>query len=209
MRALLIGITTSLVAVLGFAGSANADATVDLLWGGVSSAITGPDGSSTTLVLAVVITAGASGVESFGLTVDYSSAAGKLAVIGYTNSANLGGGVPIFPLTLGLTADTGTSVTNINAGSLPVAFLGTGLFAGQSFLAGTITFHKAAGVGTFSLTPGILPASTDDIIGFGGGVISATTTFNGASITNIPEPGTVSLLGLGLGALAVAGRRRK
>ena len=204
----LIGIATSLVAVVGFAGAAKADATVDLLWGGASTNASFSAGSSsTTLTLAVVITAGASGVESFGISVDYSAALGKLALIGYANGAPAPGP---FPLTLGLIADTGTSVVNINAGSLPAAFLGTGLLAGQSFLAGTLTFHKAGGpAGTWSIVPLVRPATTDDVIAFGGTVISGTTTFNAATVTNIPEPGTVSLLGLGLGALALAGRRRK
>jgi len=211
MRTVRIAVVAGLVAAFGLAGSAKADATVDLLWGGTTSAVTvAPGVSSTTLVLSVIITAGASGVESFGMTVDYSAGVGQVTLTGFSNGADLGGGVPIFPLTLGLTVDTGTSVTNINAGSLPVAFLGTGLAAGQSFLAGTLTFHTTnVAAGSFSIFPLILPASTDDIIAFGGSVISGTTTFNGATMSAIPEPGTLALLGLGVGGLALVGRRRQ
>lgn len=211
MRTLLIGIATSLVAAVGLAGTASANATIDLIWqsSGTSNLTFDHDDSSTNLVLQVFVTAGAAGVESLGISVDYSNALGKLTVLSFTNACNAGGCAPVWPLTLGLTTNNGQSISNLNGGSLPVAFLGTGLLNGQTRLLGSITFHKAAGAGTFSIVPWVNLASTDSVIGFGGGVINATTTFNAATITNIPEPGTVSLLGLGLGALAVAGRRRK
>jgi len=89
----------SLLAVLVFAATieASADATVDLLWGGLSPNVwIGADASSSTLVLDVVITAGSSGVEFFGITVDYQPVVAGAGTSVFANHAPV---PPFFPLT--------------------------------------------------------------------------------------------------------------
>ena len=87
-------------------------------------------------------------------------------------------------------------------------YVGTGLASGASYLLGQITFHKGAGAGTFVITS--TTTATDDVLSLSGGVITSTTTFNSATLVNaaIPEPGTASLLALGLGGFALVSRRK-
>ena len=64
-----------------------------------------------------------------------------------------------------------------------------------------MTLSGALGVLTADLSgPG------DAIAGEGGVVVNGEYAFNGGTI--IPEPTTAALLGLGLGVLGIAGRRR-
>ena len=93
-------------------------------------------------------------------------------------------------------------ILNINAGALGPP----GLLNGASFILGTITFDLNGTPGTFDIFPYIDVPTGDDILDGGGGVISGTTTFNSAFAV-VPEPGTLSLLGMGLGGLYMVGRR--
>ncbi len=104
MQTWLVGTIGSLVALVGFAGWADASATVDLIWAQTGTDTISSVASSDTITLGVFVTAGAAGVRS---------------------------------------------------------------------------------------------------------PISGTSIFNGATLVNIPEPGTASLRALGLGGLVLASRRRK
>jgi hypothetical protein len=194
MRNLLIGAVTGLVAMIGFAGTASASATVDLIWAGSGTATTSSASESSNITLNIVLTAGPAGTYGGSVAVDYSAAVGKLV---YVSSAGgpYPGGTPLNG------TNTGTSVTGV--GVLNFAVLGA---AGTSGILGHIVFHKGPGEGTFEITAnanapeGILTGAFGD----------ANPTINSAFVVNpvVPEPGTVSLLALGLGGLALAGRRK-
>ena len=84
MRALWIGLLGSFIASLGFASSAHASATIDLLWGGTSVTTTSV-ASSSTITLHVVLTAGPNDSAGAAVTVDYSSAVGSVSVVQFMN----------------------------------------------------------------------------------------------------------------------------
>jgi len=198
MRAFLVGLVSGLVALVGFAGSANASATVDLLWAATgTNSITGVSTSSN-IVLNVVLTAGANGSGGGGVSVDYSLIAGDFSVISALN-------YPAAPLSqsFGAPVITATQVQSIQAFAFPGP---TFLAAGQSFLMGTITFHvDSVPLGTLSISSVIV--GTDALSDGNFSDITGASIFNSAQVNPVPEPGTISLLGMGLGGLYAVGRR--
>ena len=110
--------------------------------------------------------------------------------------------------------DNGTTISGFNAGAIAGAF-GTGLAGSTTYLLGTITFHKT-GAGS-SLNVSAFLGNDDNVLGVGGvpGAIlcsgpgdQSQCTLGSATLSNVPEPGTVSLLALGLAGLALAGHRK-
>ena len=83
MRKFSVGVLGGLVAMLCFAGSAHASATIDLIWSGGGTVIT-PASSSTTITLNVVLTAGPGDISSYSFDVDYSG----VTVASFTNVPN-------------------------------------------------------------------------------------------------------------------------
>jgi len=218
----------SLVALVGFASTANASSTVDLIWIDVSNVTstgaviclrplkrdcprlgtTVTDMTTTdNITLAVIITAGAAGSRGGGMSVDYSDALPKLSVIGYQSLTTT---VPFFylPLILGTTSDTGTAIDLINAAAAPPLSQGIGLPSGATAYLGTVSFHQDQIInGTSEIFPGVFGPS-DGLVD-NNGVPETATVFNSAFVVNVPEPGALSLLVMGLGGMLLAGRGRR
>jgi hypothetical protein len=220
----------SVVALAGFAGTANASATIDLIWIDVTTDTTcmkpanrncarlgttiGAPGSeivtSDNVTLLVLMTAGAGGSIGAGVSVDYSPTIPSYSVTGFKSLLTK---QPSDWLTFfaGTTNNIPPFIENIGAVAAPTLGSGLGLPAGQSAYLGTVSFHKDLVVnGTFELTVGTNgPTGTDDVLDGDGGVITGTTTFNSAYLVNVPEPGALSLLVMGVGGMLLAGRGRR
>ena len=207
MRKFFAAAVVSAVALVGLAGTASASATIDLIWAANGTDTIADVNDSSTITLQVILTAGPAGSTGAGVSVDYSQVAGltvtSFASTPCTNPCSL-------PSTLGTTTDTGSRVENINSAAIIFAGFGTGLANGQSHQLGTVTFLKSAGVGngTFEITSDA-NGGTDDVLDLFGNNITDTTTFNSAFLINVPEPGALSLLVMGLGGVLLAGRGRR
>ncbi len=197
----------SAVALVGFAGAANASATVDLIWAKNGTDQISAVNLSSAITLQVILTAGPNGSYGGGVSVDYSATAGKLVMLGYSSTPSDPAGDNLLPIALGETTDTGMRIENISSVSFP-PFFGTGLLEGQSHQLGTVTFHKGAiAENTFEI--GVdADGPTDAILDGTGREITFTTTFNGARLINAPELGTLPLL-ITVGGMMLAGRGRR
>jgi hypothetical protein len=193
----------SVVALVGFAGAANASATVDLIWiditdtactnvnrrdcpqlGTTLSSVAVTDN----ITLVVLLTAGPGGVVGAGVSVDYSNVLPFFNVIGFRNfTTQLP--EPWLIGRLGVTSDMPPFIDNFSAVSLPWASNGLGLPAGASAYLGTVSFHiDQLESGIFEIDVGAFgPAGTDGIGDLAGQNITSTTTFNSAFVVD-PEP---------------------
>ena len=191
MRNFWIGLVGGLVVLVGFAGSASALATIDLIWADTgTSSYPDPTGS---IVLNVVLNTGpAPSSGGGGITVDYSLA-GELTFVSAANSTD-----PLFNFgsPAGAPVDTGAQVRSLNAFAFPA------LAPFTSIVLATITFSVTPG------GPGVISLSTLYTSIDGIQNMDVAGGFGTASITRTPEPGTLSLLVMGLSGLYVVGRRR-
>jgi hypothetical protein len=200
MRNFTVGLVSGLVALMGFAGSASASATIDLVWtsSGTNTATFLSSGAADTV--SIILTAGPGDSIGAGITLDYTALNTLFAVTTFSNTMFT---MPL-PFNLGSTLDTGSMVTNINAvGGLAA---GQTLLSGNSFTLGTVTFQRNAAPGSGSLALSVILTGSDHVLNGAGVIIDGTSTFNGGFAV-VPEPGTLSLLGMGLGGLYVVGRR--
>ena len=200
-----VAAASSAVALVGFAGAANASATIDLIWADTGTDTISNVSTSSSITLQVILTAGPKGSLGAAVSVDYSAALGKLTVIGFASTP--GGELP---LAFETPTNTGSRIENINSFSSPPLF-GTGLLVdqGQSHQLGTVTFHKSALlIDTFEITVDVNGAS-DGVLDLAGNLITDPDIFNSAFLINIPEPGGLELLGSGIAVLAFLYRRRR
>jgi hypothetical protein len=224
----------SLVALVGFASTANASTTIDLIWIDVTATATngsvicikpakrncGPDlrspdsgvtvsglDATDSITLAVVLTAGPAGSNGGGVSVTYSDAIPVLGVTGFQAMTTT---IPVYylPGAAGATTDTGTTIDNINALADQNLTIGFGLPAGGTAYLGTVTFHHDQLInGTHEVSVGV-DGPTDGLL-LGDASPDFNATFNSAFVVNVPEPGALSLLVMGLGGMLLAGRGRR
>jgi len=171
----------SVVTLAGFAGVANASATIDLIWADTGTNEITSVGVSDQIQLNVILTAGPNGAFGADVSVDYSEVLVALVVVGYASTPS----GPELPGTLGAPYDTGDRIESINSIAFhPDLNLGIGLPAGQSHQLGTVTFHNIA------LTDGVFEIRSDadgPTNGVGDlfyNLITDTTTFNSAFLDN-------------------------
>ena len=175
---------SSVAALVGFAGAANASATIDLIWADTGTDTITNVNSSSFITLQVILTAGPNGSIGAGVGVDYSAALGTLSVLGFANTPSEGADSPL-PLSFWRTFDTGSRVETINSLAFPAAGIGTGLAAGQSHQLGTVTFHSSVFLnGIFEIQSDV-DSLVDDVLNLNGDAINATTTFNSAFLVNV------------------------
>jgi len=203
MRTVLVGMVGGLIALVGLAGTANASATVDLIWQSTGTDTISGLAISDSITLDVVITAGALGSNGGQVSIDYSLAVGSLTVTGFSNEA------PGFWFMNpnGPPTDPGDDIIHsINAGSICGSF-GTCLADTESHSIGTVTFRvDALGGGSLEIVPFLSIADGDGVGTANPPPLSANPSFS-SGFAVVPEPGTLSLLGMGLGGLYVVGRR--
>ncbi len=208
----------SALALVGFAGAAQASATIDLIWIDISTIDTGgnpiclqpaqrncPQLGTTlssvavavtdNITLGVIVTAGPQGLLGAGVSVNYGDALPKLRVVDFGSLAT-----PVFlPTQFGFTYNEPIGwVQNILAVAVPFNNQGIGLPAGATAYLGTVTFHTDALInGTFEIGVGVdgpghpnpPPGPTDDVLDLDGNNISGTTRFNSAFLGNVfPTP---------------------
>ena len=183
LTAFVTAALSSAVALLGFAGAANASATIDLIWADTGTNEITFMNTSSSITLQVILTAGPNGSIGAGVSVDYSAALGTLAVLGYASTP----GGPL-PNQLGTTIDTGSRIENFNSVALPGFGLGIGLSAGQSHQLGTVTFHTSVLLDAIIEIQSDANTPTDAVLDFEGNDITATTTYNSASLSSCLEP---------------------
>jgi len=200
MRTVFVGIASGLIALVGLAGTANASATVDLIWQNSGTDTTSGLAISDSITLDVVITAGLLGSNGGSVSIDYTAVVGTLSVTGFSNT--LDGFWGLSPA--GLPTDPGDNILHhINAGSL-CGIVGSCLADTESARIGTVTFRVDALPGG---TLGILVGLFDPVDGVGNAVGGNANPSFSSGFAVVPEPGTFSLLSLGLGGLYAVGRR--
>lgn len=199
MRTLAVAAITSLIA-LALATSASAAPTVSLVWDGTagSSAISATAGDTVNLLINVSDPNQVS-IASVSLDINASGQVDTFYRSGI-DSVNDGGGAVFYP-SASATYGAGLSLQFLGAETCPAGGDSINLIA---TLCGTSPF----------LT--VLSTASD----LGGGIIGSsaalgasppfptTLTLARVSFLVVPEPATGGLLALGLGALALIGRRR-
>ncbi len=208
----------ALVIALGMAGTASAVGSITTQW--ISSTATGTTGLNTpnltvgpgnngaTVVLRIFVNPDTAGVNAVGVVFNYDTsilggaaetrcpfpAPGNIAAPGLCGS-NFGGLLS----TNSNAVNTPGQIGGIQTDGVPPA--------GQSlqFTFADMTFTIQSGTGTTGTL--FLRAGIDGIVTTNSDFV--IPTLGAATIQVIPEPGTIALMVVGLGALAFVGRRRR
>ena len=221
MRKLAFG---TAVAMCLFAGSATAAVSIDLIWASTGTGtLTFPAGSPPDAnagggcisktgpldgyCLNVVMTA-SEGVAGAAVTVGWSAADSGIAAVAIPGKAFVLGSVSTFgPVTPNPASIADCTLTNCDTAIGSFGGLSTTNIPAGTYTIGSISFNLTSLAAGTSNIQNFLRSGID-------GATNATPTTlqlatNSAVIINaIPEPGTASLLGLGIVGLVLAGRRR-
>jgi len=207
-----VALMATLACTIGFAQSAQAGLTIDLNFTSVNGAalptatnvVTASPGD--TLVMEVSYSTDVRLVIS-QFSVQYDNAVDNLSVVratqwtGYTYGM---GGANTFGPVFTSPTDDGSSIKSWES-SAPAG--GSATIPGAPYVVGTVVWIVGSptidGEDIFS---GLFSGS-DGIFENGGAAVA--TQFGNATVNAIPEPGTASLLGLGLVGLILAGRRSR
>ena len=237
MRTLALALAVSLAALFGFSSSANAAATVDLIW--VSSSNTDPVhtpyiglGTSATMAhpgdhigLQINLTAGTEGLSSWGISLAFDfDLQDELNVLHPPNEFGLNPTITCTPFPACFFG-TPTLASFTPGVSLVVeSFPGVAGFV-FTFEAGTLNNGVSASFGSFKIgevwfevnspatdgpdiSSGFFNSGADGAFDNRG--LPVAMNFNSAAVDLWgPEPGTAMLLGLGLFGLTLAGRRSR
>jgi hypothetical protein len=208
MRKFFAAAVVSVVALVGFAGAAYASATVDLIWRDTGVGFIWTDGheltfgdadTSVIVTYDVVLTAGPNGIAIAALSMGYADAAVLVSVSGFGCVAGTA-----LNICIGDATDTGSAIESMGIGT----FNAVGLTDGQSQSMGTVSFRKKTdAVGIFPLTVGEL-TGIDAIFDNVGGQVTGVT-YNTSILVNLPEPGVIAVLAMGMGGMLLAGRGRR
>jgi hypothetical protein len=221
MRKLFVfAMVAGLIGLGGFVRDARAGATIDLIFVGKNGSPIAPTSSvsgvpSDTFTMALIMTNDQTLTAAiFSLSYDLGGV-DTLDVVSAVQWSGLPiakAGTDFFAPLAGLNPISNTFVgafqgVTSNLGlprTLPVA---GGAFAG-GYQMGTVVWH-ATNAGAFAITGGIINAGLDAFGDFAFNNISNLVQPGVATVTVIPEPGTASLLGLGLVGLVLMGRRSR
>ena len=224
-----LGLVALLTGACFLASASVANATsVNLRWsGGIASAgslsgvgtssITIAPSATATLTLDIRINVDSAGLSSAFLSLEFDrDLKNELNILAFEELSWVSGMMNLTQLNAGI--DSTQESTGPGLGALQgqlYTFEATTLGNGPvntTIAFGRVVFttnHANASVDGPDVFSGVFNAGLDGVFNNPGSNIDATTVFGTASVNQVPEPTTLATLVLGLGTLALAGRRRK